>query len=188
MSDASAFALLGVLYAERGDADRARRSHAKAFELDGTQIDSARFLSDVLLAEDSLSTAARLHAAVLRSSPMCTWAAQRLGSYLLRQGRGEEALGAFQSMIRAAPQDPVGWEGLGDAYQTQGKYMAALQVCVGLVVVLFVTYCRLTIERWRLMLGVSLPAIDRARCCALPDRRRPLSSSFAMLIAFDPIA
>jgi hypothetical protein len=41
---------------------------------------------------------------------MCKWAAQRLGAYLL-VARPEEALGAFQSMIRAAPDDPAGWEG-----------------------------------------------------------------------------
>jgi predicted Zn-dependent protease len=126
-NDANAFALLGLLYSERGDSDRARRSHAKAFELDGCQTDSALFLSDILMVEDAVS-AARLHAAVLRSSPMCKWAAQRLGMYLLSQKRPDDALGAFQSMIRAAPEDPVGWEGLADSYRAQGKFMASLQV------------------------------------------------------------
>ncbi len=130
-NDSKGFALLGSLYAERNDMDRARRSHAKAFELDGSQTDSALFLSDALLSSSSASdqaAAARLHSAVLRSSPMCKWAAHRLGAYLLTQRRADEALGAFQSMIRAAPEDPAGWEGLADSYRAQGKFMASLQV------------------------------------------------------------
>ncbi len=125
---ADSFAWLGRYYDLAGDPGKARRAHAKAFELDNSQLESALFLSNALHKEkESTVAAAKLHASVLRVAPMCKWAAQRLGVYLLQTGQAEQALGAFQSMIRADASDPHGWEGLGDTYRAQGKFMASLQ-------------------------------------------------------------
>ena len=130
-SHADSFAWLGRYYdqvARPRDSDRARRAHAKAFSLDHTQLDSARFLSDALASEpDSQLAAAKLHAAVLQDTPNCQWAAQRLGAYLLSARLPEQALAAYQCMIRADAKEPAAWMGLGDTYLAQGKHMAALQ-------------------------------------------------------------
>lgn len=126
------YAWLGRYFAEvANDPDRAKRSHAKAFDLDRSLVDSAKYVSDALLhtakTEEELMAASRMSALVLESAPLCKWAAQRLGLFLLSQRKGAQALEAFQKVIRADAEDPIGWEGLGDAYREQGKYMAALQ-------------------------------------------------------------
>ena len=112
------------------DSDRAKRSHMKAFALDNTLVESAMFVSDAMMREEKAVdplALARLHVNVLSSNPNCVWAAKRLGQYFLDVNNAENALSCFQVAVRAAPKDPMCWEGLGDSYLEQGKYIASLQ-------------------------------------------------------------
>ena len=126
--NAAAWAELGDYFAlDAKEGDRARRAHGKAFAIDTTLADSGKYVSDALYASGDEDGSARVAASVLEATPLCGWAALRVGRRLVEIGRPAAALQAFQRLIRADPENPLGWEGLGDTYREQGKFMASLQ-------------------------------------------------------------
>ena len=55
------------------------------------------------------------------------WAFLRLGKYFLTDKGYEEAINAYQNVIRFLPDYYEAWEGLGIAYKELGKYMASVK-------------------------------------------------------------
>jgi tetratricopeptide (TPR) repeat protein len=73
--------------------------------------------------------AAPLFAKSTALAPADARAWQRLGAEHLRQGRLDEAIGAFQGALQALPTQPEAWVNLGLALGQQGSLDAAEQAC-----------------------------------------------------------
>ncbi|KND01469.1 SKI complex subunit tetratricopeptide repeat protein SKI3 [Spizellomyces punctatus DAOM BR117] len=125
---APAFACLGQFYAEiEQDRVRAVRCYTRAVALDAGNEQAAKALSRMLL-EDGQSTSAKgvLNAFVSKAQ-RAAWAYKQLGFIALANKEHIEAMGHFQTALRINSKDTHCWEGLGEAYMTDGKYMAALK-------------------------------------------------------------
>lgn len=60
--------------------------------------------------------------------PAATWALRRTAFDLLAAGDAAAAVSAFQRVLRADAADAAAWEGLAAAYQSLGRFTAALKV------------------------------------------------------------
>ncbi|KAF9286798.1 Superkiller protein 3 [Mortierella alpina] len=125
---AGAFTYLGHYYREViQDEARAEKCYQHAFSLDPREGDAGRFLSDYLLKSDSLEGAIDIYEKVVNADGKANWALKRLGFAELMRGNNLEAMGAFQKLLRNDIKDPLAWEGVAEAYQHEGRYMAALK-------------------------------------------------------------
>ncbi|KAK3822830.1 MAG: hypothetical protein J3Q66DRAFT_135448 [Benniella sp.] len=125
---AGAFTYLGHYYREVAqDAARAEKCYQHAFSLDQHQGDAGRFLSDYLLDAGSLEGAIDVYQRVIEADTKANWAMNRLGFAELMRGNNIEAMGSFQKLLRNDIKDALAWEGVAEAYQHEGRYMAALK-------------------------------------------------------------
>ncbi|KAF9355484.1 Superkiller protein 3 [Mortierella sp. AD094] len=125
---AGAFTYLGHYYREVAQDDaRAEKCYQHAFTLDPREGDAGRFLSDYLLNGDSLEGAVDVYQRVIEADGKANWALNRLGFAELMRGNNLEAMGAFQKLLRNDVKDALAWEGVAEAYQHEGRYMAALK-------------------------------------------------------------
>ncbi|KAG0295601.1 Superkiller protein 3 [Dissophora globulifera] len=125
---AGAFTYLGHYYREVvQDEARAEKCYQHAFSLDPREGDAGRFLSDYLLNADSLEGAIDVYERVIAADGKANWALNRLGFAELMRGNNVEAMGAFQKLLRNDIKDSLAWEGVAEAYQHEGRYMAALK-------------------------------------------------------------
>ncbi|KAF9939010.1 Superkiller protein 3 [Mortierella alpina] len=125
---AGAFTYLGHYYREViQDEARAEKCYQHAFSLDPREGDAGRFLSDYLLKSDSLEGAIDIYQKVVDADGKANWALKRLGFAELMRGNNIEAMGSFQKLLRNDIKDPLAWEGVAEAYQHEGRYMAALK-------------------------------------------------------------
>ncbi|OAQ35470.1 TPR-like protein [Linnemannia elongata AG-77] len=125
---AGAFTYLGHYYREVvQDETRAEKCYQHAFSLDPREGDAGRYLSDYLLSNDSLEGAMDVYQKVIEANGKANWALSRLGFAELSRGNNLEAMGAFQKLLRNDIKDGLAWEGVAEAYQHEGRYMAALK-------------------------------------------------------------
>ncbi|KAF8927210.1 hypothetical protein EDD21DRAFT_448810 [Dissophora ornata] len=125
---AGAFTYLGHYYREVvQDEARAEKCYQHAFTLDPREGDAGRFLSDYLLNGGSLEGAVDVYQRVVAADGKANWALNRLGFAELMRGNNLEAMGSFQKLLRNDIKDALAWEGVAEAYQHEGRYMAALK-------------------------------------------------------------
>jgi len=125
---AGAFTYLGHYYREVAqDAPRAEKCYQHAFSLDSHEGDAGRFLSDYLLDAGSLEGAIDVYQSVIEADSKANWAMNRLGFAELMRGNNMQAMGSFQKLLRNDIKDALAWEGVAEAYQHEGRYMAALK-------------------------------------------------------------
>ncbi|KAI7831610.1 hypothetical protein BC939DRAFT_144395 [Gamsiella multidivaricata] len=125
---AGAFTYLGHYYREVAQDDpRAEKCYQHAFSLDPREGDAGRFLSDYLLKGDSLEGAIDVYEKVIAADGKANWALNRLGFAELMRGNNIEAMGSFQKLLRNDIKNALAWEGVAEAYQHEGRYMAALK-------------------------------------------------------------
>ncbi|KAF9937373.1 Superkiller protein 3 [Modicella reniformis] len=128
---AGAFTYLGHYYREViQDATRAEKCYQHAFSLDPREEDAGRFLSDYLLNADSLEGAIDVYQRVIDGADTrkaANWALNRLGFAELMRGNNIEAMNSFQKLLRSDIKNALAWEGVAEAYQHEGRYMAALK-------------------------------------------------------------
>ncbi|TPX67731.1 hypothetical protein SpCBS45565_g03629 [Spizellomyces sp. 'palustris'] len=125
---APAFACLGQFYAEiEQDRVRAVRCYTRAVALDAGNEQAAKALSRMLLEDEQLTSAKGVLTTFVSKAQRAAWAYKQLGFIALVNKEHIEAMGHFQTTLRISSKDPHCWEGLGEAYMTDGKYMAALK-------------------------------------------------------------
>ncbi|PIA14496.1 TPR-like protein, partial [Coemansia reversa NRRL 1564] len=126
---AEVFSGLGRWYQEHGyDAERAKKCLAKCMALDSTNSTAGAALADIYVAEGSDDLCEALLVQATDASYGQRWAWRRLGFLWLRQGRGEQAVSAFQSALSGDRGDARCWEGLCEAYQSIGRMHTSVKV------------------------------------------------------------
>ena len=124
------FFQLGQYYQERSDQTRALRCFQKACRLNPGEPRASAALSDLYRARGEHELNVRLLTAVTESRPDATvsrWAWFRLGLHHLQAGEPQRAVVCLQTAVKAAPDDAVALECLGDAYRQRGAYTSAVQ-------------------------------------------------------------
>ncbi|XP_068167730.1 superkiller complex protein 3 [Antennarius striatus] len=125
-----AFRYLGHYYREVArDYGRAQGCFRKAFELDGTDVESGAASVDLSMEKGDMDTAlAILQSVVEKATPgSAKWAWMRRGLYYLKVGEHQQAIADLQAALRADPEDWVCWECLGEAYLNRRSFTAALK-------------------------------------------------------------
>ncbi|KAJ2802701.1 Superkiller protein 3, partial [Coemansia guatemalensis] len=126
---AEVFSGLGLWYQQHGDdTERAKKCLAKCMALDSTNGTAGAALADMYVAEGSDDLCEALLVRATDSSYGLRWAWRRLGFLWLRQGRGEQAVAAFQSALSGDRGDARCWEGLCEAYQSIGRMHTSVKV------------------------------------------------------------
>ncbi|KAJ2081090.1 Superkiller protein 3 [Coemansia sp. RSA 988] len=126
---AEVFSGLGLWYQQYGnDTERAKKCLAKCMALDNTNGVAGAALADMYLAEGSDDLCEALLVRATDTSYGLRWAWRRLGFLWLRQGRGEQAVAAFQSALSGDRGDARCWEGLCEAYQSIGRMHTSVKV------------------------------------------------------------
>ncbi|KAF9437752.1 Superkiller protein 3 [Entomortierella beljakovae] len=125
---AGAFTFLGHYYREVAqDEARSEKCYQRAFTLDPLEGEAGRYLSDYLLNGGSLEGAVDIYQRVVEADGKANWALNRLGFAELMRGNNLEAMSAFQKLLRNDFKEALAWEGVAEAYQHEGRYMAALK-------------------------------------------------------------
>ncbi|KAG0046177.1 Superkiller protein 3 [Gryganskiella cystojenkinii] len=125
---AGAFTYLGHYYHEVVEDDaRAEKCYQHAFTLDPREGEAGRILSDYLLKAGSLEGAMDIYQQVITADAKANWALNRLGFAELIQGNNNDAITSFQKLLRNDINNALAWEGVAEAYQHEGRYMAALK-------------------------------------------------------------
>ncbi len=119
---------LGALYRERGKMDDARKSFAKALELDPTFYAASISLADVARAGGDESGAEQVLRKSLSTNPSAGPVLHALGLSLIRQKRTAEALDSLTRAVEASPEDPRFNYVLAIALHDTGKSSEALGV------------------------------------------------------------
>ncbi|KAI5476323.1 hypothetical protein MNV49_007836, partial [Pseudohyphozyma bogoriensis] len=143
---APAFTSLGTFYetVEPADFKRAFECYKKAFELDGSQEVAALFLAQEFSEEGEWTLVEKIARRVVQGSAggagsaalggkaakRLSWAWKAIGGAELNSQKYPQAIAAFQSALRGAPDDSHTWIRLGIAYRESGKFIAALKVFV----------------------------------------------------------
>ncbi|KAI9347267.1 hypothetical protein BDR26DRAFT_71059 [Obelidium mucronatum] len=113
--------------------DRAKKCFQKALEVDATDAEAVIELVKLYLQEEEeegeggveAAKTALLEFASLNSRSAVVW--RYLGFISLKNKEYPDSITYFQSSLRLDTQSVSSWEGLGEAYSEEGKYMAALK-------------------------------------------------------------
>ncbi|KAA8909787.1 hypothetical protein FN846DRAFT_941480 [Sphaerosporella brunnea] len=133
---APAYTSLGCFYADvAADTARANKCFQRAFELSAGEVQAAERLARSFAETkewELVEIVARRVAEVdkKRSVPGkgISWPQSAIGVVELNNQNYSLAIQAFQSALRASPDDFHSWIGLGEAYASSGRYTAALKV------------------------------------------------------------
>ncbi|KAJ3028113.1 UNVERIFIED_CONTAM: Tetratricopeptide repeat protein 37 [Siphonaria sp. JEL0065] len=106
---------------------RAKKCFQKALEADAKDEEAVLELIKLLLEEGEVDFArtALLEFASLSARSAVVW--RYLGFISLKNNEFQESINYFQSSLRLDTKSVASWEGLGEAYGEEGKYMAALK-------------------------------------------------------------
>ncbi|BGO91433.1 Superkiller protein 3 [Rhodotorula toruloides] len=142
-SFAPAFPSLGIYYRllASPDWERSSKCFQKAFELDPSQEVAARYLAEEFAELGEWSLVEVIARRVIdgnkgragmsgKAAARLAWAWKAIGSSELNSKKYPQAITAFQSALRGAPDDVSTWIKLGVAYRHSGKHVAALKVFV----------------------------------------------------------
>ncbi|GJN90635.1 hypothetical protein Rhopal_003647-T1 [Rhodotorula paludigena] len=140
---APAFTSLGIYYRSLAtpDWERSSKCFQKAFELDPSQEVAARFLAEEFADLGEWSLVEVIARRVVdgnkgragmggKAAARLAWAWKAIGASELNSKKYAQAITAFQSALRGAPEDVSTWVKLGVAYRHSGKHVAALKVFV----------------------------------------------------------
>nr|XP_031849957.1 tetratricopeptide repeat protein 37 [Nomia melanderi] len=119
---------LGRYYREHSnDLERSRRCYLTALQINPNSEEAGIGLSTVyrLLKNHDANKQLLQQLTMKGSGPK--WAWFQLGKQYLDQEDAEQAIKAFQRVIRADPNDTHNWEALGDAYFIRGAHTSALR-------------------------------------------------------------
>lgn len=133
---APAYTSLGIFYADIvGDNGRADKCFQKAFELSAGEVEAAERLAKSFADSKEWEFVGIIAQRVAdadkkRSVPgkAVSWPHSALGVVELNNQNYPLAIQYFQAALRISPKDFHSWLGLGEAYASSGRYVAALKV------------------------------------------------------------
>jgi len=123
-----AYARLGTVYSNLGQADEARKMTAKAYELRSKVSEVERFYIEAryyTTVEPETSKALDVYRVWLAAYPNDYTALANSALLLKQRGEVAEALRNQEAAVRVAPDQPIAWGNLGDTYMGQGNYPQA---------------------------------------------------------------
>ncbi|KAK9475663.1 hypothetical protein V1514DRAFT_313181 [Lipomyces japonicus] len=134
-SYAPAYTSLGIYYADiEKDEDRSAKCFHKAFELDPSEKEAARRLTEMFANAQEWElvqiVASRFADAEKKRSVAgneSSWPHRALGVSYLQSQDLVRSIQSFQSALRLHDSDSHSWVGLGEAYAQSGRYIAALK-------------------------------------------------------------
>lgn len=133
---APAYTSLGIYYADYAkDKGRARKCFQKAFELFSSEIVAAERLAQsfartgewelVEIVAQRVVESGKVRPAPGSKKRGISWPFAALGVVQLNGQDYPKSIVSFQSALRISPKDYYSWVGLGESYQSSGRYMAA---------------------------------------------------------------
>lgn len=133
---APAYTILGIYYADYAkDKKRARRCFQKAVELSPSEVESAERLARSFADDGDWDRVELVAQRVVDSGKVkpppgskrkgISWPFAALGVAELNKQEFHKAIVSFQSALRISPNDYHSWVGLGEAYHSSGRYIAA---------------------------------------------------------------
>ncbi|KAL8949868.1 MAG: hypothetical protein Q9222_004061 [Ikaeria aurantiellina] len=136
---APAYTSLGIYYADYAkDKNRARKCFQKAFELAPSEVIAAERLAQsfaktsewdlVEVVAQRVVDSGRLRPAPGSKKKGISWPFAALGVVQLNNQDYPKSVVSFQSALRISPKDYYSWVGLGESYQSSGRYIAATKV------------------------------------------------------------
>ncbi len=123
-----AYARLGTVYSNLGQADEARKMTAKAYEFRGKVSEVERYYIEAryyTTVEPETSKALDVYRVWLAAYPNDYTALANSALLLKQRGEVAEALRNQEAAVRVAPDQPIAWGNLGDTYMGQGNYPQA---------------------------------------------------------------
>ena len=124
----SNYAYLGHYYQDiEKDEERCIKCYKKAVLLNPLEDEAGSKLGDIYIKKGQLTLAASLFKDATSRNNRAGWAWSKLGFYQQSQNMLDESILSFQHALRVKPQDALCWEGLGESYKQEGKYLAALK-------------------------------------------------------------
>lgn len=130
-SSSRSFLYLGHYYRQvKKDEARAFKCYQRSYSLNPREVEGVDWLTQTFLCRGEILAAAGILDQHIRTSPTPPpiWALSRMGFISLGQGECLEAISYFQSALKRSPNSIPIWEGLGEAYAREGRYMASLRV------------------------------------------------------------
>lgn len=133
---APAYTILGIYYDDYAkDKKRARRCFQKAVELSPSEVESAERLARSFADDGDWDRVELVAQRVVDSGKVkpppgskrkgISWPFAALGVAELNKQEFHKAIVSFQSALRISPNDYHSWVGLGEAYHSSGRYIAA---------------------------------------------------------------
>lgn len=133
---APAYTSLGIYYADYAkDKGRARKCFQKAFELSSSEIVAAERLAQSFARTSEWELVEIVAQRVVESGKVrpapgskkrgISWPFAALGVVQLNGQDYPKSIVSFQSALRISPKDYYSWVGLGESYQSSGRYIAA---------------------------------------------------------------
>ena len=125
---APTFCLLGqyYLHVEKDDV-RAEKCFAKAVSVDGSNEKSINELYTFWVSRNMIDKVIPLLHKSVTTLPRSFWLWKQLGILSLWLGKHSDAVTQLQMSLRIESKDPIVWTSLGEAYNAEGKYMAAVK-------------------------------------------------------------
>ncbi|EFC41047.1 predicted protein [Naegleria gruberi] len=124
----SNYAYLGHFYKNiEQDEDRCIKCYKKAVTLNPLEDEAGENLGDIYISKGQLTLAASLFQDATSRNNRAGWAWAKLGFYQQSQNLLDESILSFQHALRVSPLHALCWEGLGESYKQEGKYLAALK-------------------------------------------------------------
>jgi tetratricopeptide (TPR) repeat protein len=123
-----AYARLGTVYSNLGQAEEAKRMTAKAYEFRAKVSEVERYYIEAryyTAAEPDVNKALDVYRVWLGAYPGDYTALANSALLLRQKGEIAEALRNQEAATRVAPDQPVAWGNLGDTYMTMGNYPQA---------------------------------------------------------------
>lgn len=136
MNFAPAYTSLGIYYTDYAkDKSRARKCFQKAFELSATELVAAERLAQSFAKTSEWDLVEIVAQRVVESGKLrpppgskkkgISWPFAALGVVQLTNQEYPKSIVSFQSALRISPKDYYSWVGLGESYQSSGRYIAA---------------------------------------------------------------
>ncbi|KAL9656572.1 hypothetical protein ABK040_012155 [Willaertia magna] len=124
----SNYTYLGHYYKDiERDEERCIKCYRKAVSLNALEEEAGLNLGDIYIRKGQLTLAASLFREATSKNSRAGWAWSKLGFYEQSLNKLDESILCFQHAIRVKPNDSLCWEGLGESYKREGKYLAALK-------------------------------------------------------------
>jgi tetratricopeptide (TPR) repeat protein len=109
------------------DSQRAKKCFQKAISLKSSNLDAIKELYDLSLIDGELEFSQGLVLLATQSVPQSSWGWLKLGFLQLNSKQYSDAISSFHSGLRLDNKQSILWEGLGEAYYFEGRFMASLK-------------------------------------------------------------